>query len=762
MPAPSLPPVPPGAPDPLAPGGGPYFPALPAVPAFASPSYTGTAPAGVQLFYSSAWFQAAVAADLGTTLQISAITGLPQRYPFKLLLEWGTPNQEIAIVTSAPSGNGPYTFTGVLRGQDGGGPQITHAAGAQVNHGVSAQDFYQGVPVYNPCDTQYAGGADPTGTIDCTLAINAAIVACGQAGGGIVEFPAGTFACAGTVVVNYNNVTLMGAGFNNATTLSYLPGEARQAAIVVGANQIVFNCNIMNLSVNASAPFTQAGEGFSGIIQPGSGHGIVFRSEVGTIQNVLVECAAGNGIHMALDNLPVNPVFDITMFNVYVRICGGEGVYVDPNYYDFEFTVVKVEGGTLYASGPIGLNGFNIQGGTAKFITCHPYYCVGYGLILGNGAGSYNDIIIGGEYENNLASGIFINGSVPVSSVSISGVICYGNASTNIHTPYGSQDITVYNATGVTITGCVLNSNMASSSHIWVTNSTGVTITGNVLNNTGSTSGIIIANSTNCRVNENWINTSTATPGQSVVIGNWPGGSSYCDVAFNTLSAGASEYSGSNNNRIHDNMYTGASGQGQFAILGANSVTYLNNGTGASSTITAQQSNYAATSAVTVATSAAITSLGSMSVPGGEPVPGAKYRVTAHGQFSIASAAPATTYICDLRWGGTAGTLLTSLSSVAVATSPLLPATTALTSVPILIEGEVEFRTASTVEAWLRMTWQNSTTAATAAAVSLASTVTAVTVTVSSAQLLSLDWTWGTSSASNTITISSSDFERVA
>jgi len=179
------------APSPFAPGGAPWSPAVPPVPASASPAYTGSAPVGTQLFYSSAFNQATVAADNGSSLTITAVTGLPQNYPFKLLLEWGTANQEVVIATSAPSGNGPYTFTGVLRGVDGGGPQIAHAAGAAVNHGISQADFAQIMPVYNICSTQFAGGADPTGTVWSDAAMAAVVAALGT-GPGNIYIPPGT------------------------------------------------------------------------------------------------------------------------------------------------------------------------------------------------------------------------------------------------------------------------------------------------------------------------------------------------------------------------------------------------------------------------------------------------------------------------------------------------------------------------------------------------------------------------------------------
>ena len=122
------------------------------------------------------------------------------------------------------------------------------------------------------------------------------------------------------------------------------------------------------------------------------------------------------------------------------------------------------------------------------------------------------------------------------------------------------------------------------------------------------------------------------------------------------------------------------------------------------------------------------------------------------------------TFILDMRWGGTGGTLITTVQSTATANSP--PLTASVTAVPILIEGQVEFITAtpvsgtSTVVGWLRMTWRNSATAATADTVVTSSITTAVTVTTSSAEAFTADWTW--SGTGNTLLISSSNFERVA
>lgn len=210
------------------------------------------------------------------------------------------------------------------------------------------------------------------------------------------------------------------------------------------------------------------------------------------------------------------------------------------------------------------------------------------------------------------------------------------------------------------------------------------------------------------------------------------------------------------------NAQSAPAAQAGFAGVYADSNGTISNIGPSGLTSRLQQSQYAATSAVTVASTNAIASLGSLSVPAGDPVAGAVYRFKLPCVMSIASAATATTYVCDVRWGGTGGTLLTSLHSTATANSPLLPNSTALANVPVLIDGEIEFRTATTVVGWLRMTWTNSTTAATAATVSLAVISSPVTVSTAGAEALSVDWTWGTNSASNTITAETSVFERAA
>lgn len=78
----------------------------------------------------------AVAIDAASaSIQLATASGLPSQYPFTLILEKDTANEEIINVTGLVGTN--YTVT---RGQDGSTAKA-HNIGAIVEHGVSARDF---------------------------------------------------------------------------------------------------------------------------------------------------------------------------------------------------------------------------------------------------------------------------------------------------------------------------------------------------------------------------------------------------------------------------------------------------------------------------------------------------------------------------------------------------------------------------------------------------------------------------------------------
>ena len=89
-------------------------------------------------YYSSTAAQTTLSAGVNSstsTMAVTAVSGWPSSFPYTLLVDKDTVNEEIVTVT-ARTGN---TLT-VTRGVDGT-TGIAHAAGANVQHGVSARDF---------------------------------------------------------------------------------------------------------------------------------------------------------------------------------------------------------------------------------------------------------------------------------------------------------------------------------------------------------------------------------------------------------------------------------------------------------------------------------------------------------------------------------------------------------------------------------------------------------------------------------------------
>jgi len=191
-----------------------------------------------QYFYTSNAVQTSLSASLGAvsapstgqTVQVASIAGWPTQFPAAMLLEWGTVNQERVTLTQAATGSGPYTFANCIRGDDGTAAPA-HTAGAQVNHGVSARDFFQIAPVYNVC----AYGADPTGVSTTSDAgIQAALNACSAAGGGTVYLAPGLYQISQTLQI-HSDTTLRGAGMGATTIRSKNNWSPTQVDAITGA-----------------------------------------------------------------------------------------------------------------------------------------------------------------------------------------------------------------------------------------------------------------------------------------------------------------------------------------------------------------------------------------------------------------------------------------------------------------------------------------------------------------------------------------------
>lgn len=89
-------------------------------------------------FYSSTAARTTLAADINssvTTVGVTAVSGFPTSFPYTIILDQDTINEEVIEVTARTG-----TTLTVIRAVDGT-TGVAHSAGAAVNHGVSARDF---------------------------------------------------------------------------------------------------------------------------------------------------------------------------------------------------------------------------------------------------------------------------------------------------------------------------------------------------------------------------------------------------------------------------------------------------------------------------------------------------------------------------------------------------------------------------------------------------------------------------------------------
>ena len=124
-------------------------------------------------YYSSIAAQTTLSAGVDSstaTIPVTAVSGWPSSFPYTLLIDKDTVNEEIVSVT----GRTGTTLT-VTRGVDGSSG-VAHSAGANVQHGVSARDFDEPNAFINTA-----------GSITTTLIADSAVTSAKIADGAIVD-----------------------------------------------------------------------------------------------------------------------------------------------------------------------------------------------------------------------------------------------------------------------------------------------------------------------------------------------------------------------------------------------------------------------------------------------------------------------------------------------------------------------------------------------------------------------------------------------
>jgi hypothetical protein len=521
-------------------------------------------------------------------------------------------------------------------------PPSNKVAGVSTGLTADLDSLYNAAAVltlWNVQNAAYSGGAAGDGTTDDTAAVQAAITACQNAGGGTVFFPPGTYIVTGLTITG-SDVTLRGSGIG-ASIIS-LKNSSNASVIAISGTGTV-NVHVEDLSIEGN----KAG-------QAGTSHGISVNTPYSStdtqhrIANTDINSTLTDGINITGDTRVVR------LFHVRVRQAGGSG-------YNMAGSDHQVIGCIADACAN---HGFVIFAGDPMFVGCKAFYC---------------------DSAQNGSAGFRVEGTG-----------CYFSACEAQNNNENGWTI-IGTAAQILLEGCAGTSNGTAFA--------------------GAGSGVQVANAVNVSIDGGLF---TEIPGGRQVYGI-----SLTGTTSNVRALGFTAYGN-------------VTGPYNDASSGTNYLEVV--------------SKAAATTAVTVANSAAIASLGSLNVPAQDVAKAARYVIRAFGTLGTTTSAPTATV--DLRWGGTGGTLL--LSAVTGTDGPALAIS--LSAVPVLIEGEVTFITATTCVAWIRMTWRSGTTINSV----LKAITSAVTVTTSSAQLLSLDWTWSAANAANTITIASSAFERVS
>jgi hypothetical protein len=114
-------------------------------------------------YYSSIAQRTTLAASVDgttTTFIVDAVVGWPSSFPYTLLIDEDTINEEIVEVT----GRSSTTLT-VVRGLDGTAG-TSHSAGASVRHGVSGRDFDEPNSHVNSSSNVHGISGSVVGTTD--------------------------------------------------------------------------------------------------------------------------------------------------------------------------------------------------------------------------------------------------------------------------------------------------------------------------------------------------------------------------------------------------------------------------------------------------------------------------------------------------------------------------------------------------------------------------------------------------------------------
>lgn len=174
-------------------------------------------------YFSSTAAATSLSSGIGsgtTSITVGSVSGFPGSYPYTLILDPDTVNEEVVSVTA-----GAGTTLTVTRGQDGTAA-VAHSAAAVVKHGVSARDFDEPNAHVNASAAVHGLSGTVVGTTDTQTLTNKTLTAPTIGGSGSHT---GALTNTGSITGGTVNPTTLGMTWTSWTpTFTNITGGAGQ------------------------------------------------------------------------------------------------------------------------------------------------------------------------------------------------------------------------------------------------------------------------------------------------------------------------------------------------------------------------------------------------------------------------------------------------------------------------------------------------------------------------------------------------------